>query len=343
MGEAEHGDVPNGGKPDAAAGPVKQSGARRWLHILGAVVVAIVLPVAVAGIVAGQLGARAVFLGLLLGVVGAKLGGTRRMLYLAPAVGVAVGLGSFTAYDWWWVALLAVTGAVVGAGIGFGWFPPLLTLAFAATFAAPTPSGTDALISGIMAALGVGYGIVIAHRFGIAPVVEGDRLPAGVAAVVALVFGVALGAGAALGVALGWTEPYWVPEPIIILALYIVTGKRDRIRGKAIGTAVGIAAALPVAILAPSVWVTSAIATAAFIAALTQADKYWLMYGLYTFALVLALASPGQVAVEAEHRGFEILAGVAILVIGLAVVHAIGNRLLRQSPQPELATGNHSI
>jgi hypothetical protein len=116
VGEAEHGDVPNGGKPDAAAGPGKQSGTRRWLHILGAVVVAIVLPVAVAGIVAGQLGARAVFLGLLLGVVGAKLGGTRRMLYLAPAAGVAVGLGSFTAYGWWWVVLLAVTGAVVGAG-----------------------------------------------------------------------------------------------------------------------------------------------------------------------------------------------------------------------------------
>lgn len=88
MGEAEHGDVPNGGKSDAAAVPAKQSGAHRWLHILGAVVVAIVLPVAVAGIVAGQLGARAVFLGLLLGVVGAKLGGSRRMLYLAPAAGL---------------------------------------------------------------------------------------------------------------------------------------------------------------------------------------------------------------------------------------------------------------
>lgn len=187
-----------------------------------------------------------------------------------------------------------MTGAVVGAGIGFGWLPPLLTLAFAATFAAPTPSGTDALISGIMAALGVGYGIVIAHRFGTAPVIEGDRLPVKVAAVVALVFGAALGAAAALGVALGWTEPYWVPEPIIILALYIVTGKRDRIRGKAIGTAAGAGAALPVAILAPSVWVTSAIATVAFIAALTQANRYWLMYGLYTFALVLALASPAR-------------------------------------------------
>lgn len=336
MGEAEHADVPNEGKPDGAGTPAKHSGVRRWLHILGAVVVAVVLPVAVAGIVAGELGAQAVFLGVVLGGTGAKLGGTRRMLYLAPAVGGAAALGAHTAYDWWWVGLLAVSGAVVGAGTGFGWFPPLLVLAFAATFAVPVPSGTGALIAGTTAALGAGYGIVIARRFGAAPVVEGERLPAVVATVVALVFGVVLAAGAALGVALDWTEPYWVPEPILILVLYIVMGKRDRIKGKAIGTAFGSALALPVAVLAPSAWVTSAIATVAFIVALTQADRYWLMYGLYTFALVLALAAPGQVAVEAEQRGFEILAGVAILVVGLAVVHAIGDRLLRRSPRPEL-------
>ncbi|MEU8519954.1 hypothetical protein [Streptomyces sp. NBC_01216] len=131
-----------------------------------------------------------------------------------------------------------------------------------------------------------------------------------------------------------------MPEPILILVLYIVMGKRDRIRGKAIGTAVGIAAALPVAVLAPSAWVTSVIATAAFVAALTQADRYWLMYGLHTFALVLA--APGQVATEAEHRGFEILADGAILVIGLAVVHAIGDRLLQRAPQSEPASDGHS-
>jgi hypothetical protein len=50
---------------------------------------------------------------------------------------------------------------------------------------------------------------------------------------VAVVFGVALGGAAAVGVALGWTEPYWVPEPIVILVLYILMGKRERIREKA--------------------------------------------------------------------------------------------------------------
>ena len=45
------------------------------------------------------------------------------------------------------------------------------------------------------------------------------------------------------------TEPYWVLDPILVLILYIMIGKRDRIRGKAIGTAVGVAAALVVAIL----------------------------------------------------------------------------------------------
>lgn len=342
MGEAGHADVPDGAGPDgvtAAGGP---PGARRWLHILGAVVVAVVLPVAVAGTVAGQPGAQAVFLGLLLGVIGAKTGGTRRMVYLVPVAGAAAGLGAFTAYGWWWPVLLAVTGGLAGAGIGFGRLPPLTMTALAATFTVPAPSGTDALISGTMTALGVGYGIAIAHRFGAAPVVEGDTRPPPVAALVAATLAAALGAAAALGVALGWAEPYWVPESIIISVLYIAAGKAERIRGKAIGTALGAAAALPVAILTPSAPLTSALATAAAIAALTLADRYWLRYGLYTFALVLALAAPGQVAAEAEHRGVEILAGIAILAIGLAVVHYVGNHLRQRSPQPELAPAGHT-
>ncbi|MFF1907261.1 hypothetical protein [Kitasatospora sp. NPDC058218] len=94
--------------------------------------------------------------------------------------------------------------------------------------------------------------------------------------------------------------------------LYIAAGKAERIRGKAIGTALGAAAALPVAILTPSAPLTS------------------------------ALAAPGQVAAEAEHRGVEILAGIAILAIGLAVVHYVGNHLRQRSPQPELAPAGHT-
>ena len=67
----------------------------------------------------------------------------------------------------------------------------------------------------------------------------------------AFVCGAILGGAAAIGLALGWTQPYWVPEPILILTLYVLTGRRDRIGGKAIGTAVGAAAAIPIAIIAP--------------------------------------------------------------------------------------------
>ena len=62
------------------------------------------------------------------------------------------------------------------------------------------------------------------------------------------------------------------------------------------------------------------------------------MYGLYTFALVLFLAAPGDVAHEAEERGVQILAGVALLIIGLAALHLIADRLATRYPQPELAS-----
>jgi uncharacterized membrane protein YccC len=154
---------------------------------------------------------------------------------------------------------------------------------------------------------------------------------------VAIVFGVVLGASAAIGVALSWTEPYWVPEPVLILVLYILMGRRDRIRGKAIGTALGVAAAIPVAILSPPAGVLAGVGAVAFVIAFTQAKTYWLMYGLYTFSLVLLLATPGHVGFEAEERGFQILVGIGLLVVGLAIIHALAAWAAKRDPQPELA------
>jgi MFS family permease len=322
---------------NAGAAQERRSNARRALHVLAAVLVAVVLPALLIGALVGQLGVGALFIGLVLGVAGAKIGGTRRMLVVAPMIGVAAGLGAFTAYDWWWVALLTIVGAIAGVGIGFGWFPALLMIPFAATFVIQVDTWTDAAIYGVIAAIATLYGIVLARRFGAPEIVESDRLSPPVAAVVAIVFGLALGGAAAIGVALGWTEPYWVPEPILILVLYIVMGKRDRIRGKAIGTALGVAAAIPVAIADPSAGVLAATGAVAFILALTLSKTYWLMYGLYTFSLVLLLAAPGQVGFEAEERGVQILVGVGLLVVGLLVVHALGTRLAKSHPQPELA------
>ena len=340
---------------DAAGAEHKPSGVRRVLHIVGAVVVVLVLPALVIGAFVGELGVSAMFTGVLLGAVGAKLGGTHRMLYVAPALGVAGGLGAYTAYDWWWVALLAAAGVIAGAGIRFGWFAALLMVPYAATFVTSVSTVTDAVIYGAILAIASLYGVVLARRFGAPRIVDGDHLAPRVAAGVAGMFGLVLGATAAIGVALGWTEPYWVPEPVLILVLYIIMGKRDRIRGKALGTALGIAAAIPIAIISPPQavlttigiiaiispppGVITAIGILAFIIALTQAKTYWLMYGLYTFSLVLLLSAPGKVGFEAEERGVEILVGIGLLVVGLAVVHALAAREAKRDPQPELAPG----
>ena len=341
MGETEHVEAPSQASAGADAVEVrgKPSRARRTMHILGALLVAVVLPAVVIGVLVGKFGATAMVTGVLLGGVGAKLGGTRRMSYLAPLMGLAAGLGAFTAYDWWWVALLATVGVIAGAGIGFGWFAPLLMVPFAATFVVPEASARNASVYGLIVGIATLYGVVLARRFGVPEVVDGERRSAPEAAVVALGFGAVLAASASLGVALGWTEPYWVPEPVLILVLYILMGKRDRIRGKAVGTAAGVAAALLVALVfSPPGWVLTALGVVVFVVALTQAKTYWLMYGLYTFALVMLLAAPGQVGFEAEERGFQILAGVALLAVGLAVVHALAKRFATRDPQPELTT-----
>jgi nitrate reductase NapE component len=84
----------------ADAAPGKPPRARRIAHVLVAALVFVVLPLVVVGALVGGFGVGAMVIGLLLGALGSKLGGTRRMAYVAPAIGVAGGLGAVTAYDW---------------------------------------------------------------------------------------------------------------------------------------------------------------------------------------------------------------------------------------------------
>ena len=324
-----------------AAVPGEPSRARRMIHVVAAAVVFVVLPVVLVYALLGDQNGRAMVIGLVLGVVGSKIGGTRRMLYLAPGVGIAAGAGAITAYHWSWVVLLAVVGAIAGAGMRFGWLPSLLMPAFAATFPAATTSAAHAAGYGAITAIATLYGVVLARRFKAPEVVEGQRVSLPAAIGVAAVFGIALGGAAAIGVALGWTEPYWVPEPILILVLYIIMGKRERIRGKAVGTAAGVIAVIPVAIATLPGWAIYTIAAVAILLALTQSKRYWLMYALYTFGLVLVLSPPGHAGTEAAHRGSEILAGIAILTVGLVILHALGTWLSKRYPEPELAASGN--
>ena len=89
-------------QPETAEGPAptgagtKPTGARRLLQIVVAILVFLVLPALVIGAFVGEFGVAAMFVGLLLGVTGSKLGGTHRMLYVAPALGVAGAIGAST-------------------------------------------------------------------------------------------------------------------------------------------------------------------------------------------------------------------------------------------------------
>jgi nitrate reductase NapE component len=95
-------ETPDTGAAKAAdAAPGKPSRARRIAHVLVAALVFVVLPMVLVGALVGGFGVGAMGMGLLLGATGSKLGGTRHMAYVAPAIGVAGGLGAVTAYDWW--------------------------------------------------------------------------------------------------------------------------------------------------------------------------------------------------------------------------------------------------
>ncbi len=214
MAEAGHVE---GGATEASA---NRSRARRLIQIVLAVLVAFVVPVLLLDALVGQYGANAMVLGVLVGALGS--GGTRRMLYLAPAIGLAAGLGAFSAYDWWWVGLLAAAGVSAGAGIGFGWMLPLLMIPLVATFASPVSTTCGGLWGHRCGSDG------LRHRAG--PPVRSRccrRGPAGPRRYRdrrgARVRGDPGWRSGDRG-ALAWIEPYWVPEQILILALYVLIG-----------------------------------------------------------------------------------------------------------------------
>ena len=317
--------------------PQEPSGSHRLLHLLGALLVGVVLPAVLVGALVGELGVSALFTGVVWGAVGAKLAGTRRMVYVTPLVGVVAGLGAYTAYDWWWVALLTATGVLTGVGYRFGWFAPLLMVPYAATFVTPVSTATSAVTFGAIVAIGTAYGLVIMRRFGAPAVVEGDRYSLPVTAVIALCFGAVLGGAAALGVALSWTEPYWVPEPILVLVMYLLMGPasefaRRRSARPRRGCRRGGSRHRP-APMGSDRACRSRVRARGDAAGDVLADVR-----LVHVSLVLFMASPGDVGFEAEERGFQILAGIALLILGLAVLHLITGRLARRYPQPELGS-----
>ena len=239
------------------------------IHIVAAVLVVVVLPVALLDAFVAKFCAQAMFIGVVFGVIGSLIGGTRRMLYVVPWFGLAAGLGAFTAYGWWWAVLLSLLGVLAAGGLYWGWLPTLLMLPFAATFASRVSSGRDAAVYGVIAGIATAYGIVLARRFKAPEQKEGLRISFAQAAMVAILFGIALGASASIAVAFGWKEPYWIPEPILILTLYLIIGKAERIRQKALATAFGVILVVPVAILALPTRAGSAIAATPFVVALT--------------------------------------------------------------------------
>ena len=78
MGDQEPGEVKD-----------KPTKAQRTIHIVVAALVVVVLPVTLLDAFVARFCAQAMFIGVVFGVIGSLIGGTRRMLYVVPWFGLA--------------------------------------------------------------------------------------------------------------------------------------------------------------------------------------------------------------------------------------------------------------
>ena len=263
------------------------------------------------------------------------------MLQSRPGGRDSRATGVITAYHWSWVVLLAVVAVIAGAGMRFGWLPSLLMLTFAATFPVATSLAGHAAAYGGIAAIATLYGVVLARRFSTRGGRGPARLPPGCRRRGGRVrHRTRRRGGDRRGPGLDRARPGagadYHPHPLHPdgqAGADPGEGDRHCARGYRRGT--------------------GGDRSAACLAGLRHCRR-GVRARVHDVQEVLALlrlvhvrsgpgpGSPGPGRPRGRASRFRILAGIAILVVGLAILYPLAAWLSKRYPEPELAENDES-
>lgn len=303
---------------------------------LGSAVVLVValvgLPLAAGAALAGVAGARAAATGALFGVLLGMRAGWRTALRTLPVLLVAVAASSLASGTWWWVALLAVLGAAAGIGSAHGLLVPVGVVGVFAAITQPLAVGEGLLARLAVSAAGAVYALAAARRIGFPASLPGPSVPGARAATAGLVLGTVAAAAAALALLLSDPHAYWIPVTVFLLVLPAPGLRLSRAAAqRVIGTALGWATAMGVALLTPSGSPRVVLGSLVLVLVVAVPHPLWLNAALTTVLLVTLLA-PADGALGLGATRLVDVAVAAVLVLAGAAVLARWDR--RRAPGP---------
>lgn len=287
-----------------------------------------VLPGVVGLALGGPVGAPALVVGVLVGLLGSISSGSVIAVRVVPFAAAAFALGGLAVGTGWWIVVSFAFAVLAGYSVRWGTMPPF---ALAAIVAVTTKS-----IDGVgAAAVGVAFvivggmlGIQLTRRLGV-PVEQRMTGESRAGALLsASVLSVAVAIGCTIAHFSDWPLGYWIPMTTLVVAQPTVEGRRQHTRDRLKGTLLGFVVLIPLALFdvpRPAVQVAAALAVLLILAVPTP---YWLRSLFTTVAVILVMAPREAVFEVAERRVLATLLGVAIL----AAVGVVAQQSLQRDP-----------
>lgn len=326
---------------DTASTPPARSRLHRVGLIVATLLLAVVLPAVIAGAVAGSAAVTATLLGTGGALAGASRSGWSRALRVIPLVMVATAVASWAGIGWTWVAVLAVMGAIGGAGYAAGYLPAVLYGALAPEVVPQAASLRDAMLVALFAGAGGVIGVLLGRRLGAPPATRVPAVPRRIAVHVVAGASTAIGLGgaAALAVATGIPHGYWIPLTVSVVAPALVRGDTRHCRQRLLGNIGGLALTIPLSLVPMPSWGFYVASFALFTAAFSVMSRNYGWYALLESAAVVFLVSGGQQVAEIG----EVRAGATVIGFILVAATAGGAAwLLRRMPRvtsPAVSSG----
>jgi hypothetical protein len=294
------------------------------LRVAAIAVTSLVVPVLLAWALAGSLAAFGVGIGAAMSMASAAAAGSPAARLGAPAVVAAIVLGSLTAGGWWWIVVVTVFAVIAGLAGARDATTPFVLAAVVSTIAPASSDLASALWLGGFTAIGCAYGLALAVRTGTGSQVE-PRHPALRPAAEAVLLGVLGAVTSAIAWALDVEQAYWIPMTAMIVAVPTAAGTTTRARERMIGTLIGAASAMAIALLSPPRLVFAATAVFALLMTLATAGlAYRIQATFITIFVLLVGGAPHPDLVE--RRVVFTVIGAALLTTGAVAMAVIGRR-----------------